>query len=260
MKIAILYICTGKYNQFFEEFYRSSEKYFLPQIVKHYFVWTDDMGLCNMENVTLIEKICKGFPMDSLMRFKMFLEIKDKLIEYTYAYFFNSNMLFVANVGEEVLPNVDGQIVFTLNAGYYNKTVFRYPFERNRSSCAFIEFKIGKKYKYVIGGLNGGKVLDYLSFSEECHRNICEDIRNGVLAIFHDESHINKYYSIHGGKLLPPAYAYPEDVLLPFKPIILIRDKVKIDKYFDKVVDHSFKAKLRKGMKIFLRAMIWPWV
>lgn len=261
MNIAILYICTGKYNQFFYDFYKSSEKYFMPQLDKHYFVWTDDLELCVFENVTLIKKECKGFPLDSLLRFEMFLGIKEDLLKYDYAYFFNSNMLFVTNVGEEMLPDSDGQIVFTLNAGYYNKSSFRYPYERDRKSQAFIEFKFKRKdYKYVIGGLNGGKTNDYLFFSNECHQNICKDIENNILAIFHDESHINKYYNKYGGKLLPPAFAYPEGKLLPFNPIIIIRDKVKVDKYFDKVVDHSLKARVKKGLKILGRAIIWPFI
>lgn len=40
-KIAILYICTGKYDIFWEDFYKTSEKYFLNNSEKHYFVFTD---------------------------------------------------------------------------------------------------------------------------------------------------------------------------------------------------------------------------
>lgn len=47
MKIAILYICTGKYNQFWDGFYKSSEEYFLKgKAEKEYFVFTDNMELC----------------------------------------------------------------------------------------------------------------------------------------------------------------------------------------------------------------------
>ena len=34
MKIAILYICTGKYNLFFKDFYTSCEKYLLREFNK----------------------------------------------------------------------------------------------------------------------------------------------------------------------------------------------------------------------------------
>lgn len=261
MKIAILYICTGRYNQFFEGFYKSSEKYFLPEnSEKHYFVFTDDLNLSKQDNVTLLYKECKGFPMDSLMRFEMFIAIRDQLLEYDYSYFFNSNMEFVSEVGEEILPESEGQIVFTLNAGYYNKTSFRYPYERNKKSTAFIKYRRKADYKYVIGGLNGGRTSDYIRFSKICHHNILEDQRNNVMAIYHDESHINKYYFENGGMLMSSSYAYPEGAELPFAPRIIIRDKVRVDGYFDKVADHSFGTRVIKGMHIIYKAVIWPFL
>ena len=40
-KVAVLYICTGKYDVFWKDFYISYEKYFLPDCEKHYYVFTD---------------------------------------------------------------------------------------------------------------------------------------------------------------------------------------------------------------------------
>ena len=37
MKVGILYICTGKYIVFWEEFYKSCQKYFLTLIPQHYY-------------------------------------------------------------------------------------------------------------------------------------------------------------------------------------------------------------------------------
>ena len=55
MKIAILYICTGKYNQFFNDFYSSCESKFLKgRADKEYFVFTDDLSISNQKNVHLI--------------------------------------------------------------------------------------------------------------------------------------------------------------------------------------------------------------
>lgn len=258
MKIALVYICTGKYNQFFEGFYHSSEQYFFKDIAqKQYFVFTDDMNLSAENNVTLIEKKCEGFPLDSLMRFNMFLSISAELLEYDYIYFFNSNMLFVEPVGKEILPDKEGEIVFVLNGGYYNKTPLRYPYERNKDSKAFIPFKFKNKYRYVIGGLNGARAKDYLLFCKACYNNIMEDYKNGIMAIYHDESHINRYFYDYGGKLLPSSFACAEDVKVPYKPIIIIRNKVKVDKYFDKVLDHSRKNRALKGIKIIYRGIRW---
>ena len=41
MNIGILYIATGRYITFWEEFFKSAEKYFITEATKHYFVFTD---------------------------------------------------------------------------------------------------------------------------------------------------------------------------------------------------------------------------
>ena len=62
MKVAILYICTGKYNQFFKGFFESCEKYLLKDIAQlEYYVFTDDMSLSDEANVHLIKKSAQAF-------------------------------------------------------------------------------------------------------------------------------------------------------------------------------------------------------
>ncbi|MCS2760610.1 hypothetical protein NXV13_04110 [Bacteroides ovatus] len=52
------------------------------------------------------------------------------------------------------------------------------------------------------------------------------DATNHIIPIWHDESLINKYFLDNPPAItLSPAYLYPEGWLLPFEPIILIRDK-----------------------------------
>ena len=81
IKVAILYICTGRYAQFFDGFYKSAEQYLLQGVEKRYFVFTDQEQLTNAANVELLIRPCKGFPEDSLFRFDRFLEIEIKLVE-----------------------------------------------------------------------------------------------------------------------------------------------------------------------------------
>lgn len=256
MKIAILYICTGKYNQFFDGFYASSEKYFLKGIAKiEYFVFTDDMNLSNSQNVHLFKRECKGFPLDSLFRFDMFLSIKENLKDFDYVFFFNANMLFVAPVGIEFIPQKE-KLMAVLHPGYYNKPVFLYPYERNKKSTAYIPpFK--NNYHYYMGSLNGGGIKEYMKLIEECSKNIHIDYEANYIAMVHDESHLNKYLSEHNCLKLSPAFAYPEGKKLPFIPKIIIRDKVKFDPYFDKGRNHSLFGKIKKGWLMLVRAIQW---
>ena len=80
---------------------------------------------------------------------------------------------------------------------------------------------------YVMGGFNGGKTETFLKMSEELSKNINEDLKNNIIAVWHDESHLNKYIIDKNIKILDPSYGYPDDWDLPFNPKIMIRDKTK---------------------------------
>ena len=256
MKIAILYIGTGRYSTFFRTFYDSSEQFFLNGIAdKHYFVFTDDKSIRSENNISSIKRECKGFPYDSLFRFDMFLSIKEELLNYDYIFFFNANMLFVQPIGEEILPQKEG-LVALVHPYYYNKPSFLYPYDRNRKSKAYISCTV-KDLKYYMGSLNGGKSADYLKLIETCSKNIHTDFESGHIAFFHDESHLNKYLTTHNCLGLSPAYGFPEGKKIPFEPIILIRDKVKVDPYFKKTISNSPIYRLRRFLNTLYRIVIW---
>ena len=59
-------------------------------------------------------------------------------------------------------------------------------------------------------------------------QNVETDEKNGIMAIWHDESHLNKYINeIKGTKIniLNPGYCYPENWNLPFKKKLLALQK-----------------------------------
>ncbi len=253
MKVAILYICTGRYAQFFDGFYKSAEQYLLQGVEKRYFVFTDQEQLTKAENVELLIRPCRGFPEDSLFRFDRFLEIKDKLKDYDYTFFFNANMRFVAPVGEELLEE---RLTAVLHPGYFDKPVWRYPYERNKQSKAYIPAH-EEDYHYYMGSLNGGKTADYLALAETCSLHIHEDWEKGIVACYHDESHLNRYLREHHCKALSPAYAYIEGKELPFEPKILLLDKTRLDPYFNKGRDFSLWGRLKKGLGIVASATFW---
>ena len=252
-KVAILYICTGRYAQFFDGFYESAERYLLPGVEKRYFVFTDQEQLTQAENVELLIRPCRGFPEDSLLRFDRFLEIREQLEAYDYTFFFNANMRFVAPVGEELLAE---ELTVVLHPGYYDKPVWRYPYERNKQSEAYIPAN-EEDYHYYMGSLNGGRTEAYLKLIETCSQQIHHDLEKGIIACYHDESHLNHYLRHHKCKALDPSYAYIEGSKLPFEPKILLIDKTKIDSYFDKGRDHSLWGRLKKGIGIVASATFW---
>lgn len=257
MKIALLYICTGRYNQFFDGFYQTCEKYFFAdKAEKEYFVWTDNDNLgVGKQNVHIQHKECAGFPADSLFRFEMFMQVEDKLKEFDYIYFFNSNAAFIAPVEEEILPDGSG-LAMGIWPDIQNRHPMFFTYERNKKSLAYVA-PHKPPYTYYMGGLNGGKSQAYLEMIRELSHNIRVDYNRGIIAKVHDESHINAYLRNHPCKVLGAEFCWPEEWGISDKNKIIFRDKVKVDNYFDKGRKHSFWAKMLKGYKYIKNAIVW---
>ncbi|OUM61769.1 glycosyltransferase family 6 protein, partial [Piromyces sp. E2] len=231
--IAILYICTGKYDVFWKEFYESVEEKFIPHMKKDYFVFTDSKDIYKKENdnVHIIKQKNLGWPGNTLYRFHMFLSQKEKLQNYKYIFFMNANIICNFGVGEEFLPKDEG-LLFVQHHAYYKAPNTKFSYERNSNSTAYIPMGQGKYY--VCGGVNGGRAKEYLHMCEVLKSRIDEDDKNDVVAVWHDESHINKYLlelEKSQYKLLNVSYCFPEYKMnrksFPFDPILFFRNKKK---------------------------------
>lgn len=227
--IAILYICTGKYDVFWQDFYKTSEHFFCVENKKHYFVFTDSKNIQSSNNVTVIYQDSLGWPLNTMYRYHMFLRIKQQLKQFDNIVFFNGNSLFSTYVTFNEFFGVDKSIVAAQHPGFYNEPIAKYTLETRINSSAYVS----KRHIYAQGVVNGGKSHVFLAICSELAKNIDIDLQNGIVAIWHDESHWNAYLNNHYEQiqselqLLNPAYSYPENWELPFIPKIILRDKNK---------------------------------
>lgn len=234
MKIGILYICTGNYIVFWKDFYKSVEKNFLLDSEKHFFIWSDSSLIQEMEemdsNIHFFYQKAEEWPYPTLRRFEYFLTQEAKIMEMDYLVFMNGNLLVNKPVLEEdILPIDDEELFVTIHPGFYNKRPWRYAYEHNRKSLAYIKW--GKGKNYYAGGFNGGKTENYLKMIRLLSDNINTDLSKGIIARWHDESHLNRYvndYDENRIRILSPAYLYPEGWDLPFEKKIIVRDKAKL--------------------------------
>lgn len=231
MKVAILYICLGKYTVFWDEFYESFEKYFLPNVEKTYFVFTDNKKLpfSQNKNVCIIPQKNLGWPDNTLQRFSLFVREEKRWKDFDYTFFVNSNFLCVEEItAAEFLP-ITEELVVAEHANVHGKPTSEFTYDRNPKSLACV--KEGEGKYYVMGGLNGGKTKPYMKMIHKLKENVDEDARNGVVALWHDESHLNRFIIGRTDvKVLPPCYGYPEGKDYPYKAKFLIREK---SRYFD---------------------------
>ncbi len=227
MKIAILYIVTGKYEIFWPEFYSSCEEFFCQGIQKHYFVFTDSAMITQKDNVTRFEQDNLGWPFNTLYRYRIFLRAETLLKDYDYIVFFNSNAKFVANITTFEFFGANKGLVAAIHPGYYNVPPERFPIEKRGNSLAYL----ATSEYYFQGAINGGSSHEFLEVINILAQNIETDLDNGIMPIWHDESHWNAYLNQkrQGNQLnlqiLMPGYIYPEQLMLPFPKKIVMRDK-----------------------------------
>lgn len=261
--IGILYIATGPYIVFWENFYKSFEKYFLLNTEKHYYVFTDATNFYGSDNtrVHIINQKFQPWPLPTLLKFQSFLEIKEALLKHDYLYQSNGPIICMKEVKEaDFLPREEmgERLMFTQHPGFYNKKNIYFPYERRAESLAYVPYNCGNVY--VFGAMNGGFSKDYIEFAEMLNERIIDDLNKGIIAKWHDESHINcMLIKMNNYRLLPMAYAYPSGCEVPGETIIACVDKgsypevtgVKEKKDFD------FRGrKQNKILKILLKNIL----
>lgn len=228
LDVAVLYIATGRYIIFWETFFESFERYFLPNSKKHYFVFTDTNEILKGENTDKITKIYQqklGWPYDTLMRFDIFLKAEKELEKMDYIFFFNANMQAVQPILEsEFIPKEKG-LVGAKHPGFYDKLRIQFPYDNNPNSLAYMKENEGNIY--FMGGLNGGKSKEYLQLMHALNDRIKTDLGKDIIALWHDESHINRYFWEHFDEVfvLNEIYGKPEGDTKIKNPKIIIRNK-----------------------------------
>lgn len=225
MKIAILYIGTGRYTIFWDEFLNSCEKNFIKEAQKHYFFFTDDKDLKSDEKITIVPQENLGWPLITCLRYKILKKVKEQLKDYDYVFFFNGNMEFIKPIkAEEFIPTEEeGYIVAPLHS--MNKRIksnLEFEYERNPKSTSYIAPGEGKQYFHA--GVLGGRVKEFLELLDVCEKMMDDDLANNIIPKFHDESVFNKYILTRPYKTLSNYYIFPTHG----KPFVKLNPKAKI--------------------------------
>lgn len=254
-RIGILYICTGPYYLFWEDFYNTFEKNFLPNIQKNYFVFTDAEKIyCeNNKNIQVYRIINQPWPLITLLRFNTFLTIEEELKKYDYLMFSNANIVCNKVISEkEFLPRESKceDIFVTSHPGYYKKSPINFPYERNPKSLAYIPWNCGKDY--VIGAMFGGTSRAFIQMSKTLKYNIEEDLKKNIIAKWHDESHLNRYIIKNNNvRILSPQYCYPYGINVAYEKRISAVSKQ--DKFDVKKFKGQYKCENNISKKIVIK-------
>jgi len=214
IKIAVVFIGTGKYLNFLPTWYESCENFLVKNIQKKYFVFTDGDIDDLPENINLFYQEHLQWPYITLYRWNTILQIKKNLLDFDYVLFLDADMRVVDEILEEDLFTDKKYI------GVHHPCHFlgmephtKYPgaFETNQKSCAAItpEDDISM---YWQGCLWGGKVPYVIEMIEQLDKRTKIDEEKNIIAQWHDESHMNKFFLENKNDVhtLGPQFAYPE--------------------------------------------------
>lgn len=216
-KVGLLVVATGKYIQFVEPLVTSARKHFCTDCDVTYYVFTDGEVPAGSD-IVRIEQGRMGWPYDTMMRCKLYHDNRDLFTSEDYLFACDADMLFVDSVGQEILSDR----VATQHPGFVGK---RGTYEdRNRASAAFVAPYEGAHY--FAGGFHGGSSDEFVKLVRTMIEGIEKDLETNFIAVWHDESHLNRYFIDNPPTLiLNPSYCYPENWRLPYHKRLLALDK-----------------------------------
>lgn len=217
--IGLLIIATNKYVNFLQSLITSADSNFLLEQDVTYFIFTNkEIEIDTNRKIVFIKVSHREWPWMTLGRYKIFSDNSEELSKMDYLYYCDSDMRFVDKVDNEIL----GDRVATQHPGYFGR---RGEPETNPSSLACVYSY--EDMQYFAGGFNGGTSEEFLKMSNKLSNNIEIDYSNGIIALWHDESHMNRYFIDNKPTVvLDPSYCCVEQWIdCPFGRRLLALDK-----------------------------------
>ena len=190
-KVALITVASGeRYVRYAHQMVASARDFFLC-----------DAGA---EPTFLILEGPNGWPAATIQRYHVIGEEADRLgEEVTHIFHIDADMRFVAPVGSEILA----PLTATAHPGYVG---LRGTYEERQESAAYVG--PGEGGIYCCGGFVGGERAEFLRLAESIRAGVDADARRHLTAVWHDESHLNRYLIDRPPDvMLPPSYCYPED-------------------------------------------------
>ncbi|XP_057575858.1 histo-blood group ABO system transferase [Hippopotamus amphibius kiboko] len=215
--IGLTVFAIKKYVVFLKLFLETAEKHFMVGHKVNYYVFTDrpadvpQISLQEGRQVVVLEvRNYKRWQDVSMHRMEMISNFSQQRFfrEVDYLVCLDVDMKFSDRVGVEILAPLFG----TLHPGFYRADRQSFTYERRPLSQAYIPRDEGDFY--YAGGFFGGSVPEVYRLTTACHQAMMADQAHGIEAVWHDESHLNRYLLYHKpSKVLSPEYLWDEQML-----------------------------------------------
>uniref|UniRef100_A0A8C5R4B0 ABO glycosyltransferase n=1 Tax=Leptobrachium leishanense TaxID=445787 RepID=A0A8C5R4B0_9ANUR len=214
VRIGLAMFAIKKYVVFLHTFIETAEKFFMVGYNVNYYVLTDRVEEVRQYNFTLGQG--RHLTVLKAPTYKRWQDICFRRMEiirnYTRELFTNEvdylavadiDMKFSDDVGVESLSDLFG----TIHPGYYAAQRQHFTYERRPASKAYIPKDEGDFY--YAAGYFGGTTEEIFKLTNYCHTGIMADREKNIEAVWHEESHLNRYFLYHKPtKLLSPEYLW----------------------------------------------------
>ncbi|XP_012520155.1 PREDICTED: histo-blood group ABO system transferase isoform X1 [Propithecus coquereli] len=215
--VGLTVFAIKKYVVFLKLFLETAEKHFMVGHRVIYYVFTDRpdavprvaLGPGRRLQVLRVRSYSRWQDV-SMRRMQMLSDVAEQhfLHEVDYLVCADVDMQFHDHVGVEILSSLFG----TLHPGFYGRPRQAFTYERRPQSQAHIPWDEGDFY--YMGAFFGGSVPEVQRLTKACHQAMMVDRANGIEAVWHDESHLNKYLLYHKPtKVLSPEYMWDQQLL-----------------------------------------------
>ena len=215
MKVAITFIGTNKYLDFLPKYYENIEKYFLPNTEKTIFAFTDGELNDTPDNLKVYHQEHLEWPFITLKRFEIINKAREEIEKHDWLVFIDGDALPVTTITEEEF--FTDKPLFGVHhpchfLGMEPHTQAPGAYDQNQDSEAYVDTSKGLPEVYYQGCFWGGKVPNVCAMIDELEARVNRDLEKNVVALWHDESQINKYFlerldMVH---TYGPEYAFPE--------------------------------------------------
>jgi hypothetical protein len=237
--LTIFSVATDRYINYWSEMVESYLKTNDSELKVQWIVFTDKSEQINPDLISklgnsllIVETPHQKWPLPTLLRYKFFLSIADKVLGRVVMHL-DADMLFLGELNFANLESALGQkgVALIKHPGYFRpigikkplfyvsnlkyaakdlKTYLRFgglgTWERNKESKAFVPR--AQRKNYVCGGTWLGRRKEISTLCKELSQRIDQDLAHGIVAIFHDESHLNWYQARNHFHLLDPDLCY----------------------------------------------------
>ncbi|XP_031179438.1 N-acetyllactosaminide alpha-1,3-galactosyltransferase-like isoform X2 [Sander lucioperca] len=212
--VALTVFAVGKYlDAYLKTFLTSAERHFMLGLQVTYYVFTDqpdkvphlELGPQRSLKVIQVEKHSRWQDI-SMMRMKTISDTIESEIRHhcNYVFCLDVDQEFKGRFGSEAL----GDSVALVHAYFYKLPKDMWSYDKNPKSKAYMEY--GDYYYHA--ALFGGLCEHVKNLADYCFLGIMEDKLNDVEALWHDESHLNKYFWLHKPtRLLSPEYCWDQN-------------------------------------------------